>query len=52
MAEPFDGIGRAGRVGLYFAEIGLGPRGGQAMFDRGHSSASLMRPTDVDWDAE
>jgi 2-dehydro-3-deoxygluconokinase len=47
--EPHDGLGRANRVGLYFAEIGVGVRGGMALFDRGHSSASQMASTDVDW---
>ena len=49
--EPHDGLGRTNRVGLYFAEIGVGVRGGMALFDRGHSSASQMTPTDVDWSA-
>ncbi len=49
--EPHDGLGRANRVGLYFAEIGVGVRGGMALFDRGHSSASQMVPADVDWTA-
>jgi 2-dehydro-3-deoxygluconokinase len=49
--EPHDGLGRVNRVGLYFAEIGVGVRGGMALFDRGHSSASQMAPTDVDWSA-
>ena len=48
--NPFDGVGRTGRVGLYFAEIGIGPRGGLAMFDRAGSDASRMQPTDLDWD--
>jgi 2-dehydro-3-deoxygluconokinase len=48
--ETHDGVGRANRVGLYFAEIGAGVRGGMALFDRGHSSASQMRPSDVNWD--
>jgi 2-dehydro-3-deoxygluconokinase len=47
--EPHDGVGRRNRVGLYFAEIGTGVRGGMALFDRGHSSAAQMRPDDVDW---
>ncbi|MFM8878860.1 MAG: sugar kinase [Verrucomicrobiota bacterium] len=47
--EPHDGLGRTNRVGLYFAEIGVGVRGGMALFDRGHSSASQMGPDDVDW---
>ncbi len=45
----YDGVGRENRVGLYFAEIGTGVRGGMALYDRGHSSASAMEPTDVDW---
>ena len=49
--QPFDGVGRNGRVGLYFAEIGMGPRGGLAVFDRANSDASRMQPGDVDWDA-
>ncbi len=47
--EAHDGVGRRNRVGLYFAEIGTGVRGGMALFDRGHSSASAMRPEDVNW---
>lgn len=47
--EPHDGVGRSNRVGLYFAEIGVGVRGGMALFDRGNSSAAQMRPADVDW---
>jgi 2-dehydro-3-deoxygluconokinase len=47
--EQHDGVGRSNRVGLYFAEIGMGVRGGMALFDRGNSSAAQMRPTDIDW---
>lgn len=47
--EPHDGVGRRNRVGLYFAEIGTGVRGGMALFDRGHSSAASLQPTDIDW---
>lgn len=46
---PFDGVGRRDRVGLYFAEIGTGVRGGQAIYDRGNSAASAMSPADIDW---
>jgi 2-dehydro-3-deoxygluconokinase len=46
----YDGVGRENRVGLYFAEIGTGVRGGMALYDRGHSSASAMEPSDVDWE--
>ncbi len=46
---PYDGVGRTDRLGLYFAETGVGARGGLALFDRGHSAASRMQPGDVDW---
>lgn len=48
---PCDGVGRRDRVGLYFAEIGTGVRGGQAIYDRGNSAASAMSPGDIDWKA-
>jgi len=48
---PYDGVGRSGRLGLNFVEIGAGLRGGLVLFDRGHSSASQFRPEDVDWTA-
>lgn len=47
--EKFDGVGRANRVGLNFTEVGTGVRGSVTMYDRGNSSASQMKPTDVDW---
>lgn len=47
---PYDGVGRSDRLGLYFAEIGAGVRGGQAVFDRGHSAAGGLGPESVDWD--
>lgn len=46
---PYDGVGRADRLGVYFAEIGAGVRGGQAIFDRGHSAASGFGAESVDW---
>lgn len=46
---PYDGVGRSERLGLYFAEAGVGARGGMALFDRGHSAASRMKVTDIDW---
>ncbi|MCW5557773.1 MAG: sugar kinase [Verrucomicrobiae bacterium] len=51
LPAPHDGVGRSGRLGLNFAEIGAGVRGGLVLFDRGHSSASQFRPEDVDWSA-
>ncbi|MEU4626189.1 sugar kinase [Actinoplanes sp. NPDC023801] len=47
---PYDGVGRTVRNGLNFTERGFGVRGALGMSDRGHSAASQMRPSDVDWD--
>ncbi len=47
--EKFDGVGRAGRVGLNFTEVGTGVRPSVTMYDRGHSSISLMRPEELDF---
>ncbi len=47
---PFDGIGRRTRMGLYFAEVGTGPRGSTAMYDRGHSATSQIEPGGIDWE--
>lgn len=47
---PYDGVGRADRVGLNFTEVGIGVRGSVTLYDRGHSAASHMRPGEVDWD--
>ncbi len=47
---PFDGVGRAARVGLNFTEVGFGPRASATMYDRGYSATSQLRPGDVDWD--
>ncbi len=48
--EKFDGVGRQNRVGLNFTEVGTGVRPSVTMYDRGHSSASQMRPAEVEWD--
>lgn len=47
---PFDGIGKASRVGLNFTEKGYGVRAAQGCVDRARSAASQMKPGDVDWD--
>ncbi len=47
--EPYDGVGKAGRVGLNFTEVGAGPRASVTLYDRGHSCASQMKPGDLDW---
>ncbi len=46
---PFDGLGRACRVGLNFTEKGFGIRGALGCVDRGHTAASQMKVGDVDW---
>jgi 2-dehydro-3-deoxygluconokinase len=49
LLEKFDGVGRTGRVGLNFTEVGTGVRASVTMYDRGHSSISLMRPEEINW---
>jgi 2-dehydro-3-deoxygluconokinase len=45
----FDGIGRDARVGLNFTERGFGIRPARGCSDRANSSASKMKPGDIDW---
>jgi len=47
--EKYDGVGRKNRVGLNFTEVGTGVRASVTMYDRGHSSASQLKPEDLDW---
>ncbi|MDB6124433.1 MAG: PfkB domain protein [Pedosphaera sp.] len=49
LLEEFDGVGRKGRVGLNFTEVGTGVRPSVTMYDRGHSSVSYLKPEEVDW---
>lgn len=46
---PFDGIGRAARVGLNFTEKGWGIRAALGVNDRGYSAASQIKPGDINW---
>jgi 2-dehydro-3-deoxygluconokinase len=46
---PYDGVGRADRIGLNFTEVGIGVRASVTLYDRGHSSASHIKPGEVDW---
>jgi 2-dehydro-3-deoxygluconokinase len=46
---PYDGSGRADRVGLNFTEVGIGVRASVTMYDRGHTAVAHMKPGDVDW---
>jgi 2-dehydro-3-deoxygluconokinase len=47
---PFDGIGKAARIGLNFTERGYGIRPALGCSDRGHSAASLMKIGAINWD--
>jgi 2-dehydro-3-deoxygluconokinase len=49
LMEKFDGVGRRGRVGLNFTEVGTGVRPSVTMYDRGGSSISQMKPGELDW---
>jgi 2-dehydro-3-deoxygluconokinase len=49
LLEKFDGVGRKGRVGLNFTEVGTGVRASVTMYDRGGSSISRMKPAELDW---
>jgi 2-dehydro-3-deoxygluconokinase len=51
LMEKFDGVGRKGRVGLNFTEVGTGVRASVTMYDRGFSSISQMKPDEMDWKA-
>lgn len=48
---PYDGVGKADRIGLNFTEVGTGVRASVTMYDRGHSATANMKPGDVDFDA-
>jgi 2-dehydro-3-deoxygluconokinase len=38
------------RVGIYYAEAGVQPRGSTVVYDRAHSSITELEPSAVDWD--
>jgi len=46
---PYDGVGKADRIGLNFTEVGIGVRASVTMYDRGHSAASHLQPGEIDW---
>lgn len=46
---PYDGAGRADRIGLNFTEVGIGVRPSVTLYDRGNSAVSHMEPGEVDW---
>lgn len=46
---PYDGSGRADRIGLNFTEVGMGVRASVSLYDRGHTAVAHMKRGDVDW---
>ncbi len=38
-----------GRAGLYFVEFGSSPRASSVLYDRAHSSISMIQRSEVDW---
>lgn len=46
---PYDGAGRADRIGFNFTEVGMGVRASVSLYDRGHTAIAHMKPGDVDW---
>jgi 2-dehydro-3-deoxygluconokinase len=46
---PYDGSGRADRIGLNFTEVGIGVRPSVTMYDRGHTAISHVKRGEVDW---
>ncbi|MBI4418029.1 MAG: sugar kinase [Ignavibacteriales bacterium] len=46
---PYDGSGRADRIGLNFTEVGIGVRPSVTMYDRGHTAISHLKHGEVDW---
>src|SRR5687767_12749635 len=48
---PYDGLGRADRVGINFTEVGTSVRPSVTMYDRGHSAASHLKPGMIDFGA-
>lgn len=46
---PYDGVGRADRIGLNFTEVGIGVRASVTLYDRGHTAIAHMKSGDVNW---
>lgn len=46
---PYDGVGRADRIGLNFTEVGIGVRASVTMYDRGNTAVAHMKSGDVEW---
>ena len=46
---PYDGVGRADRIGINFTEVGIGVRASTSIYDRGNTAVAHMKPGDIDW---
>jgi len=46
---PYDAVGRIVRNGLNFTERGFGVRAALGCSDRGHTAASQLKPSEIDW---
>ena len=46
---PYDGSGRADRIGLNFTEVGIGVRASVTMYDRGHTAIAHLKKGEIDW---
>ena len=51
VVRPYDGVGKADRIGLNFTEVGTSLRSSATLYDRGHSATAGIKPGDVDWQA-
>jgi len=40
---------KEGRVGIYFMEFGASPRASKVLYDRAHSSISMVKPGEIKW---
>ncbi len=49
VVSKYDKIGRNGRNGKCFIEVGIGPRPSYQTYDRGHSAVAMIKPGDIDW---
>lgn len=49
VVAPYDGVGKADRVGLNFTEVGTGVRASVTLYDRGHSAAMNLKPGMIDF---
>jgi 2-dehydro-3-deoxygluconokinase len=48
--DPSYVVRKPGRLGIYFVERGANQRPSKVVYDRDHTSISLAKPGDIDWD--